>query len=89
MQERFDSLALVDLEAVRLCAVRASPAIRGAKVPLPHGRFEGEDDLRKNVRFHRHATCRSIPCAIRLAEACKALDISWWEEVHRGARLGL
>ena len=68
----------------------------GAKVPLPHSPFEGEDGLRKNVAFladHRKAVgpeyplmvdcymSLNVPYAIRLAEACKALDIYWWEEV--------
>jgi L-rhamnonate dehydratase len=68
----------------------------GAKVPLPHSHFDGEDGLRANVDFlarHRAAVgpdfplmvdcymSLSVPYAIRLAEACKPLDIYWWEEV--------
>lgn len=68
----------------------------GAKVPLPHGPFDGEAGLRANVAFlaeHREAVgagfplmvdcymSLTVPYAIRLAEACKGLDIRWWEEV--------
>jgi L-rhamnonate dehydratase len=68
----------------------------GAKVPLPHSHFDGEDGLRKNVAFlarHRESVgpdfplmvdcymSLSVPYAIRLAEACKPLNIYWWEEV--------
>jgi L-rhamnonate dehydratase len=68
----------------------------GAKVPLPHSHFDGEDGLRANVEFlgkHRAAIGPGFPLmvdcymslttqyAIRLAEACKDLDIYWWEEV--------
>jgi L-rhamnonate dehydratase len=68
----------------------------GAKVPLPHSHFEGEAGLRKNVAFlrrHRDSVgtdfplmvdcymSLSVPYAVRLAEACKPLDIYWWEEV--------
>ena len=68
----------------------------GAKVPLPHSHFDGEAGLRANVEFlaaHREAVgagfplmvdcymSLTVPYAIRLAEACKALDIYWWEEV--------
>jgi L-rhamnonate dehydratase len=68
----------------------------GAKVPLPHSHFDGEEGLRKNVEFLAHhrdsvgpdfplmVDCYmslSVPYAIRLAEACKGLDIYWWEEV--------
>jgi L-rhamnonate dehydratase len=68
----------------------------GAKVPLPHSHFDGEEGLRKNVAFlaaHRDkigpgfplmVDCYmslTAPYAIRLAEACKPLDIYWWEEV--------
>jgi L-rhamnonate dehydratase len=68
----------------------------GAKVPLPHSHFEGEEGLRKNVAFltrHREAVgpdfplmvdcymSLSVPYVIRLAEACRPLDIYWWEEV--------
>ena len=68
----------------------------GAKVPLPHSHFEGEEGLRANVEFlrqHRADVGPGFPLmvdcymsltadyAIRLAEACKDLDIYWWEEV--------
>ncbi len=68
----------------------------GAKVPLPHSHFEGEEGLRKNLAYL--TSCRevlgsdyplmvdcymslTVPYAVRLAEACKHLDIYWWEEV--------
>jgi L-rhamnonate dehydratase len=68
----------------------------GAKVPLPHSHFEGEEGLRKNLEFlarHRAAVGADYPLmvdcymsltvnyAIRLAEAAKPLNIHWWEEV--------
>ncbi|MEQ1899205.1 MAG: L-rhamnonate dehydratase [Devosia sp.] len=68
----------------------------GAKVPLPEGPFDGEDGLKRNVAFltaQREAVGRGFPLmvdcymsltpmyAIKLAEACKHLDIHWWEEV--------
>ena len=68
----------------------------GAKVPLPHSHFDGDEGLRANVEFlrkHREAVGPDFPLmvdcymslsvsyAIRLAEACKPLDIYWWEEV--------
>jgi L-rhamnonate dehydratase len=68
----------------------------GAKVPLPHSHFEGEEGLVKNVEFltrHRQAVGPDFPLmvdcymsltanyAIRLAEAAKHLNIHWWEEV--------
>lgn len=68
----------------------------GAKVPLPHSHFDGEEGLRANVAFlrqHRNAVGPGFPLmvdcymsltaqyAIRLAEACRDLDIYWWEEV--------
>jgi L-rhamnonate dehydratase len=68
----------------------------GAKVPLPRSPFEGQEGLSKNVEFlaaHRHAVGSAYPLmvdcymsltvsyAIQLAEACKPLDIFWWEEV--------
>jgi L-rhamnonate dehydratase len=68
----------------------------GAKVPLPHSHFEGEDGLRKNVAFlkaHRDKVGPDFPLmvdcymsltvdyAIRLAEAAKDIGIYWWEEV--------
>ena len=68
----------------------------GAKVPLPHSHFDGEEGLRANVEFlrtHRVAVGPNYPLmvdcymsltaqyAIRLAEACRDLDIYWWEEV--------
>jgi L-rhamnonate dehydratase len=68
----------------------------GAKVPLPHSHFEGEEGMRKNFEFlkrHRDAVGPDYPLmvdcymsltadyAIRLAELCKPLNIHWWEEV--------
>jgi L-rhamnonate dehydratase len=68
----------------------------GAKVPLPHSHFDGEEGLRKNVAWlaaHRESVgpdfALMVDCymsltvnyAIRLAEACKHLNIHWWEEV--------
>jgi L-rhamnonate dehydratase len=68
----------------------------GAKVPLPHGPADREDGLARNVAFlaaHRAAVgpgyplmvdcymSLTVPYAIRLAEACRHLDIHWWEEV--------
>jgi len=68
----------------------------GAKVPLPHSHFDGEEGLRANYAFlrrHRDAIGPDFPLmvdcymsltadyAIRLAELCKPLDIYWWEEV--------
>jgi len=68
----------------------------GAKVPLPHSHFDGEDGLRANVAFlaaHRATVGPDFPLmvdcymsltveyAIRLAEAAKHLNIHWWEEV--------
>ncbi len=68
----------------------------GAKVPLPEGPHDGEAGLQRNVAFltaQRDAVGRgfplmvdcymalNVPYAIRLAEACKPLDIYWWEEV--------
>lgn len=68
----------------------------GAKVPLPHGPFDGEEGLRANLAFlaaHRAAVgpdyplmvdcymSLTVPYAIRLAEAAKPLNIHWWEEV--------
>lgn len=68
----------------------------GAKVPLPHSHFEGEDGLQKNLAYL--TACRdlvgtgyplmvdcymslTVPYAIRLADICQDLDIHWWEEV--------
>ncbi len=68
----------------------------GAKVPLPEGPFDGEDGLRRNVDHlsaQRDAVgpgyplmvdcymALDVPYAIRLATACRDLDIYWWEEV--------
>jgi L-rhamnonate dehydratase len=68
----------------------------GAKVPLPHSHFDGEEGLRRNVEFlaaHRASVGPDFPLmvdcymslsvdyAIRLAEAAKPLNIHWWEEV--------
>ena len=68
----------------------------GAKVPLPHSHFEGEDGIRRNVAFlekHRAAVgpdyplmvdcymALSVDFAIRLADAARHLNIHWWEEV--------
>jgi L-rhamnonate dehydratase len=68
----------------------------GAKVPLPHSHFDGREGLRANVAFlkqQRDSVGSDFPLmvdcymsltasyAIELAEACKGLDINWWEEV--------
>ena len=68
----------------------------GAKVPLPHSHFEGEAGLRRNVDYLSAQRALvgpdyplmvdcymslTVPYAIRLAEACKHLNIYWWEEV--------
>ncbi|WP_375451356.1 L-rhamnonate dehydratase [uncultured Devosia sp.] len=68
----------------------------GAKVPLPHSHFDGEEGLRANVAFlaaHRATVGPDYPLmvdcymsltvdyAIRLAEAAKPFNIHWWEEV--------
>ncbi len=68
----------------------------GAKVPLPEGPFDGEAGLQRNLAFLTAqrdmvgpgfplmVDCYmslNVPYAIRLAEACKPLDIYWWEEV--------
>jgi L-rhamnonate dehydratase len=68
----------------------------GAKVPLPHSHFDGEEGLRKNIQYLTAqrdlvgpgyplmVDCYmslTVPYAIRLAEACRHLDIYWWEEV--------
>jgi L-rhamnonate dehydratase len=68
----------------------------GAKVPLPYGPADRDDGLAKNVSFlraHRQeigpgfplmVDCYmslNVPYAIELAEACKDIDIYWWEEV--------
>ncbi len=68
----------------------------GAKVPLPHSHFDGEDGLIKNIEYltaHREMVgpdyplmvdcymALTVPYAIRLAEKAKHLNIYWWEEV--------
>ena len=68
----------------------------GAKVPLPHSHFDGEEGLQRNVEFltsHRERVGPDFPLmvdcymsltasyAIRLATACEHLNIHWWEEV--------
>lgn len=68
----------------------------GAKVPLPHSHFDGEDGLVKNVAYLAAQREKvgagyplmvdcymslTVPYAIRLAEAAKHLGIFWWEEV--------
>lgn len=68
----------------------------GAKVPLPHSHFDGEDGMARNLAFlahHRAAVGPDFPLmvdcymsltvnyAIRLAEAAKPMNIHWWEEV--------
>lgn len=83
------------------CTGPAPDAVRdlgfwGAKVPLPHSHFDGEEGLEKNLEFlrqHREAVgpgyplmvdcymSLTVPYAIRLAEKAKGLDIYWWEEV--------
>lgn len=72
----------------------------GAKVPLPHSHFDGADGLRANIEFltaQRKQVGPDYPLmvdcymsltpsyAIELAEACRHLNINWWEEVlHPG-----
>lgn len=68
----------------------------GAKVPLPHSHFDGEEGFAGNLSFlaaHRASVGPDYPLmvdcymsltvnyAIRLAEAAKPLNIHWWEEV--------
>jgi len=68
----------------------------GAKVPLPEGPFDGEAGLQRNLAYLAAQRAKvgtgyplmvdcymslDVPYAIRLAEACKPLDIYWWEEV--------
>lgn len=68
----------------------------GAKVPLPHSHNDGLEGLRSNVEFltrQRDSIPDDFPLmvdcymsltpsyAIELAEACKHLNINWWEEV--------
>lgn len=68
----------------------------GAKVPLPYGPADRKEGLIKNVEFlssQRVAVGPGFPLmvdcymslnvryAIELAEACKELEIHWWEEV--------
>lgn len=68
----------------------------GAKVPLPHSHFDGEEGMARNLAYlsrHRAAVGPDFPLmvdcymsltvnyAIRLAEAAKSLNIHWWEEV--------
>lgn len=68
----------------------------GAKVPLPEGPYDGEAGLRRNVAYLAEQRAAigpdyplmvdcymslDVPYAIRLAEACKPLNIHWWEEV--------
>lgn len=68
----------------------------GAKVPLPHGPYDGIEGLRANIDFlagHREAVgpdfplmvdcymSLTVPYAIELAHAAKSLNIHWWEEV--------
>ena len=68
----------------------------GAKVPLPEGPYDGEAGLRRNVAYLSEQRAAigpdyplmvdcymslDVPYAIRLAEACKPLNIHWWEEV--------
>ena len=68
----------------------------GAKVPLPEGPHDGEAGLKRNLAFLAAQRASvgpgyplmvdcymalDVPYAIRLAEACKPLDIHWWEEV--------
>ncbi len=68
----------------------------GAKVPLPHSHFDGEDGLIRNIEFltaQRELVgpdfplmvdcymALTVPYAIRLAEKARHLNIYWWEEV--------
>ena len=72
------------------------PGFWGAKVPLPEGPHDGEAGLKRNVAFLAAQRAKigmdfplmvdcymslSVQYAIRLAEACKHLNIYWWEEV--------
>lgn len=67
----------------------------GAKVALPYAPIEGHVGLKKNVEYlrkHREAVGPDFPLMvdcymslnvsyiIELAEACKSLNINWWEE---------
>ncbi|KAL9641234.1 MAG: hypothetical protein Q9204_000174 [Flavoplaca sp. TL-2023a] len=67
----------------------------GAKVPLPFGPDLGLSGLRRNVDFlrkHRESVgpdfplrvdcymSLNVPYTIQLVQACKDLDIDWWEE---------
>lgn len=72
----------------------------GAKVPLPHGHYDGAEGLAANIAFlsaHREAIGPDFPlmvdcymsltprAAIELAQAAQHLNIYWWEEVlHPG-----
>lgn len=92
-------------EVTFYCTGPSADAIRqlgfwGAKVPLPHGHFDGPDGLRANVAFlarQRDAVGEDFPLmvdcymsltpsyAIDLAEAARHLNINWWEEaLHPG-----
>ena len=68
----------------------------GAKVPLPHSPFDGRAGLKANVAWlkaQRDSVGPDFPLmvdcymslnvsyAIELADACRELDINWWEEV--------
>lgn len=67
----------------------------GAKVPLPFGPDLGLSGLRRNVEFlrkHRESVgldfplrvdcymSLNVPYTTQLVQACKDLDIDWWEE---------
>lgn len=77
------------------CAIREM-GFWGAKVPLPHGPADRDQGLASNVAYlqaHREAIgpdfplmvdcymSLNVPYAIELAEACKDINIYWWEEV--------
>ena len=88
-------------EVTFYCTGPAPDAIRdlgfwGAKVPLPHGHFDGKAGLRRNIEYlaaQRDLVgpgyplmvdcymALTVPYAIELAQAARHLDIAWWEEV--------
>ena len=68
----------------------------GAKVPLPHGHYDGIDGVKQNYQFLKKQRAEvgsdfplMVDCymsltpsyAIELAKACSDLNIYWWEEV--------
>ena len=76
-------------------AVAKGMGFIGAKVPLPFGPDLGSSGLRRNVDFlrkHRESVGPDFPLRVdcymslnvhyttQLVQACKDLDIDWWEE---------